>query len=333
MKGILLLEDGQAFEGISIGVPGERVGEVVLQTAVVGYQEMMTDTTNAGRILVLTYPLIGNYGIAERFNESTRPWIGALIIKEESRIYSNWQAESSFGQFLKRHDLLAMSGVDTRTLAVRVRDRGEMLGIVSTNGDQPEELLKRLKDHGGRARKDFIARISVSRITEIAGNGSGPIIAILDLGIHHGFLRQLKNLRCRVRLLPYKTPPKEILDSKPDGLIVSNGPEEDEAIPGVVETIRSLLGNIPLLGISTGHQIICLALGGQVKKMKMGHHGANYPVISPCSFQGDISFQNHSWVVDEETLRGNTEVDITLSNLNDQSVEEKIGRASCRERV
>lgn len=322
MNAVLLLEDGKVFEGISIGVPGERVGEVVLNTAVVGYQEMMTDTTNAGKILVLTYPLIGNYGIADRFNESERPWIGALIIKEESGIYSNWQAESSFGQFLKSHDLVAMSEVDTRTLAVRVRHGGEMLGIVSTNGGQPDELLKRLRDYRGQAKKDFIPQISVDRITEIAGNGSGPTIAILDLGIHNSFLRQLKNLGCRIRLLPYNTPSEAILGSKPNGLIVSNGPEEDEAIPRVVETVRSLLGKIPLLGISTGHEIICLALGGQVKKMKVGHHGANYPVISPSSFKGDITFQNHSWVVDEEILKGNPEVNITLRNLNDQSVEE-----------
>lgn len=322
MRGLLLLEEGTAFEGLSIGVAGEWVGEVVLNTAVVGYQEMMTDTANAGKILVLTYPLIGNYGVATRFNESARPWIGALIIREQSRIYSNWQAESALDQFLQDHNLLAVSEVDTRTLAVTIRDRGEMLGIVATNGTPVGELEKRLAQGMEKVTRDFISRISVDHLVEIPGDGTGPTIAVLDLGMHNSFLRQLKKVAGRILLLPYQTPSEAILDLKPDGLVVSNGPEDDVSLPEVLETVRGLVGKIPLLGISTGHQIICLALGGRRSRMKVGHHGTNHPVLPPSCFQGKITFQNHSWVVEEESLREIGGVDITLRNLNDGTVEE-----------
>jgi len=322
MRGILLLEEGTAFEGVSIGATGEWIGEVVLNTAVVGYQEMMTDTANAGKILVLTYPLIGNYGMATRFSESARPWIGSLIIREKSRIYSNWQAEFALSQFLDEHHLLALSEVDTRTLAVKIRDRGEMPGIVSTADTTKTELARKLKEGKERVPKDFISRISVSRVVEVAGSGSGLTLAVLDLGIHNGFLRQLKQLAGRILLLPYHTSPEAILELKPDGLIVSNGPEEDEALPRIVETVRHLLGKIPLLGISTGHEVICLALGGRRKRMKLGHRGANYPVLPPSSLRGQITFQNHSWVVEEESLQEIEGVTITLRNLNDDTVEE-----------
>jgi len=329
MKGIFLLEDGQRFEGVFMGKPEERAGEIMLNTAVVGYQEMMTDPANAGKILVLTYPLIGNYGMADRFNESGRCWIAALVIKEESRIFSNWQAKSSFGDFLSSQGVVAMSEVDTRTLAVKIRDQGEMFGILCRHGADKEELLKRLKEYKGKARRDLIRQISVKQITEIDGKDSGPEIAILDLGVTNSFLRPLRSLAGKIRLLPHDTDAQAILSLRPQGLIISNGPEEDEVIPQVVETVRKLIGKIPLLGVSTGHQITCLALGGELKRMKVGHHGANYPVISPSSFQGDITVQNHSWVADEESLQGRSDVRITLRNLNDRSVEE-IESASLR---
>ncbi|MDH7498765.1 MAG: carbamoyl phosphate synthase small subunit, partial [candidate division NC10 bacterium] len=212
-------------------------------------------------------------------------------------------------------------------LTVRIRDDGEMWGIVSGEEAGREELLKRVKDYNKKARKDFIRSISVKEISEIGGNGSGPKIAILDLGVTHRLLEPLRSLAGRIWLLPHTTEAEAILRLRPEGLILSNGPEEDEAIPQVVETVRKLIGKIPLLGISTGHQILCLALGGRLQRMKVGHHGANYPVISPSSFKGEITFQNHSWVADEESLRGRSEVQITLRNLNDQSVEELESRS------
>lgn len=327
MKGILVLEDGSYFEGISIGKTGERIGEVILNTAVVGYQEIMTDPANAGKILVFTYPLIGNYGVAKKFSESKKCWIEALVIKEESKMYSNWQAEDSFNNFLKKEHLVAISDVDTRTLAVRVRDYGEMLGIVSTlvplAGKETKigDLVKKVKDYKKYMKRNFITNIS-REITEIKGNASGPKIVMLDLGILNSFVEQLKTLECNLALLPYNTDADKILGLNPDGLIISNGPEEDEAISGIVEVVKKLIGKIPLLGISLGHEIISLALGGRLRKLKVGHRGVNYPVKSPSSYKGDITVQNHSFVVDEESIKGRDDIKITLRNVNDDSIEE-----------
>ncbi len=321
MKGILVMEDGSSFEGISIGSSGERIGEVILDTAVVGYQEIMTDTANAGKILVLTYPLIGNYGVAEKFYDSKKCWIEALVIKEESSIYSNWQAEDTFGNFLQKEGVAAISEVDTRTLAVKIRDNGQMLGIVSSGEKKADILLKQLKDHKKNMKLDFIRDISVKGITEVNGNSSGPKIAVIDLGFLNSFVKQLKDLGCKVALLPYDTDADRVLELDPDGLIISNGPEEDVAIPGVVETVKELLGKVPILGISVGHEIICLALGGKLRKMKVGHRGVNYPVKSPSSYKGDITVQNHSYVVDEDSIKGRDDIEITLHNVNDGSVE------------
>jgi carbamoyl-phosphate synthase small subunit len=163
----LVLEDGATFEGVSIGLPGERIGEVILDTAVVGYQEIMSDTTNAGKIVVLTYPLIGNYGVSGKFYESERCWISGLVIKEESRIYSNWQSEGSFGDFLKKEGIVAINDVDTRTLAITIRDKGEMLGIISTKNANSRNLVKKLKDYKKDKKRDFIKRISTKKILEL----------------------------------------------------------------------------------------------------------------------------------------------------------------------
>lgn len=320
MKGILVLEDGSVFEGISIGVEGERIGKVVLNTAVVGYQEIMTDPANAGKILILTYPLIGNYGVAKKFYESKRCWIEGLVIKEKSRIHSNWQADDSFDNFLKKENLIAISDVDTRTLTVKIRDDGEMFAIISTSGAKKDELLKKLKEH--KTKNDFIRKISVKKITEIKGNSSSKNIGILDIGIMNSFIKQLTDLKCSITLLPYNTDAEKILDLNFDGLIVSSGPEEDKTIPEIVETVKKLIGKIPILGISTGHLIISLALGGKLKQMKIGHHGVNYPVRAFDSFKGDITVQNHSCIVDEDSIKNKKDVKITLRNVNDETIEE-----------
>ncbi len=322
MKGILVLEDGSSFEGISIGTPGEKTGRVILNTAVVGYQEIMTDPSNAGKIIVLTYPLIGNYGVAEKFNESSKCSLSALVIKEDSAIHSNWQATDSFGNFIKKEKVLVASGVDTRTLAIRIRDRGEMLGIISTGKSSKSELLKKLKNGRKNITNNHISGISVAKPVKIKTSPSGADIAVLDLGMLNSFMGQLKTLKCNITLLPYGTPAGKILEMKPDGLIVSNGPEEDRAIPGIVRTVRNLVGKIPIMGISAGHEIICLALGGRLKKLKTGHHGVNYPIKSDSSLKGEITVQNHSYTVDENSIKNNRDIKITLRNLNDNTIEE-----------
>lgn len=320
MKARLVLEDGSSFEGLSIGSDGERMGEVVLNTAVVGYQEMMTDPANAGKILVLTYPLIGNYGVAGKFNESKKCWITGLAIKESSRIYSNWQAEGPFEDFLKKESVLTITDIDTRTIAVTIRDKGEMPGIISTKDSTKEELLAKLKNYK-KNKHGVIKDISVKKTTEIEGKASGAHIAVLDLGMLNSFIKQLSTLGCNITLLPYNTKSKDILALKPDGLIVSSGPEEDAAIPEIADIVRGVIGKLPVMGISTGHQILALAAGGKLKKMKVGHHGVNYPVKPADGFKGEITVQNHSYIVDEDSIKHKKDIAITLRNINDKSIE------------
>jgi carbamoyl-phosphate synthase small subunit len=331
----LVLEDGSCFKGTSIFGVGEKIGEIILNTAVVGYQELLTDPSNAGKILVLTYPLIGNYGTSSKFNESKKSYVEALVVKELSRIYSNWQAEDSLANFLKKQKTFAVEGIDTRTLAVKIREKGEMFGIVSTKEKNENKLLKRLKKAVKNKKKNFIKDISAKKTTKVRDNASGKKIAVLDLGMTSGFLKQLKTLGCSVTFLPFDTSAEKILKANYKGLIISNGPEDDKAIPKVVKTVKKLLGKIPVLGISTGHEVIALALGGKLKKMKLGHHGVNYPVLPapmshrdkqagkpPNSFKGEITVQNHSFVVDEDSIKDRKDIEITLKNVNDNSIEE-----------
>lgn len=326
MKAVLILEDGSVFEGLSMGAPGERIGELVLNTAVVGYQEAMTDPANAGKIVVFTYPLIGNYGTAEKFYESKKVWTEAVITKEVSGVCSNWQAEDTFGGFLKKEGAVAIAGLDTRTLAVKLRDDGEMMGIVSSKDLNKSALLKKLKAYKKKTVKDLISRISVDTPAHLKAHGGGPKIAVLDLGMPNSFIRQLEALGCCVSLLPFDTGSDEILQLNVDGLVISSGPEGDKSAQKIAATVKKLLGKVPMLGISLGHEIIALALGGKLKKMKIGHHGVNYPVRPDDSFKGEITVQNHSFIVDEHSLKAARGVEITLRNINDNSIEEMESR-------
>ncbi len=327
MKGILVLEDGSAFEGSPIGAEGERVGYVILNTAVVGYQEIMTDPANTGKIVTMTYPLIGNYGVATKFNESSTSWIEGLVIKEKSPIASNWQAEDTFDSFLAQEKITALDGVDTRTLAVTIRDKGELFGIISTGDSSKQELLKKLKDKKKAYKLDVIKKISVKKVTTLTPDTSAPHVVVLDLGILNSFINQMKSIDWKITLVPYNTDAKTILSLNPDGVLISSGPEEDESLPVAVETVQGLLGKVAILGISTGHQVICRALGGLLTKMKVGHHGVNYPVKSADSLKGFITVQNHSWVVDEDSLSSVKEVNVTLRNVNDKTVEEMLSKS------
>ena len=329
MKAILVLEDGTSFEGTSMGAAGERMGPVVFSTGVVGYQELATDPANAGKIVVLTYPLIGNYGVAAKFNESAKGRAAALVIKEASRITSNWQAEGPLDKFLKDEGIIGLNEVDTRTLAVKLRDDGEMMGIVSTGKVAKAPLLKKLKAQAKAFQPDFIAGISTKRPKKLKGKAGGAKLGVIDLGATNSLLWQLKELGCNVTLLPHRTTVDKVLADKFDGVIVSNGPENDVALPAAAQTVAGLIGKVPLLGISTGHQVICLALGGSLKKMKVGHHGVNCPVIAPSETKGEITAQNHSMVLDDASLSDRKDVKVTLRHLNDDTVEE-IGSSSLK---
>jgi len=326
MKAILMLEDGKSFPAETLSGSGDSIGEVIFNTAVVGYQEMMTDPANAGKILVLTYPLIGNYGVAPKFNESKKVWLAGLVIKEKSRIYSNWQAKSSFDDFIKMHHLLTIGEVDTRTLAVHLRQKGSMLGIISTHAFEAKELLSRLESFRKRAAESLLPRISVKKNTRLGKAGAKYKIAILDLGIQNSIIEQLATLGFSITLLPFNASAEEILRLKPKGLIISSGPEEDAGLKAVVDNIKPLLNKLPILGISTGHQVLARALGAKITKLKLGHHGVNYPIHNPATYKGEITVQNHSYAVDVDSLNKLKDIKITAFNLNDRTVEEMESR-------
>jgi carbamoyl-phosphate synthase small subunit len=322
MKAILLLEDGKIFKGETLGEGQERIGEIIINTAVVGYQEMITDPANAGKILVLTYPLIGNYGCAQKFNESKHAWLAGLVIKEKSRIYSNWQAKQSFDDFVKEKKLMVLCGVDTRTLAVHLRQKGQMLGVISTNCLDTKELLAKIAGFSQKKQESILPKISVSKAMPLAAKAKGKRIAIIDLGITQSLLRQLESLGLSLTILPFSTPAKEIMRLKPAGVIISSGPEEDSGLLEVSENIKGLIGRLPMLGISTGHQVLAQALGAKVNKLKLGHRGVNYPIHNPKSFKGEITVQNHGCVVDADSLGKIKKIKVTAYNLNDRTVEE-----------
>ena len=317
MRAILALENGSVYEGRSIGVEGERPGWVTFYTGVVGYQEVMTYPANAGKIIVMTYPLIGNYGAAKKFSESKKCWINCMVIKEKSRITSNWQAEESFSAFLKRKKVLAMEGIDTRTLIVELRNNGEQFGIFSTLDFNPSTLKRKIKK-AKNEEPDFIKKISVKKITDLSYQGMRTVI--LDIGVTNSILIQLKSLGCRIKLLPYNIKYYDLLKLSPKCLIISDGPEKDKNLPIVVNTVKQLLGKIPMFGLGTGCQVLAIAMGAKIERMTLGHHGLNYPVLKPDSLKGEITVQNHSCRIDEGSLKGKN-IEITWRNINDQSVE------------
>ncbi|HRZ13975.1 MAG TPA: glutamine-hydrolyzing carbamoyl-phosphate synthase small subunit [Candidatus Omnitrophota bacterium] len=322
MKAMIMLEDGHSFSGQAFGAVGERIGKLALNTAVVGYQEMLTDPANAGKILVLTYPLIGNYGVADKFNESDTIWTSGLIIKEHSRIYSNWQATGSLEAFVKAQNLMVLSDVDTRTLAVHLRSKGEMLGIISSDCGQVKELQAKLDAFRNKPAISMLPEISVKTVTAMEKKARAKKkVAVLDLGITRSLLRQLTASGFGITLFPYDVSAAEILKTKPQGLILSSGPEEDVGMGVVAENIKPLIGKLPLLGIAAGHQVLCRALGGKVVKMRLGHHGVNYPMSLPPSLKSEITVQNHSLTVDADSLAKVKGLKITGYNLNDRTVE------------
>ncbi|MCM8823654.1 MAG: glutamine-hydrolyzing carbamoyl-phosphate synthase small subunit [Candidatus Omnitrophica bacterium] len=319
MKAILMLEDKTTFFGEAKN-KGEIIGEIIFNTAVVGYQEILTDPANYGKILVLTYPLIGNYGCNYKFNESKKVWVKALVIKEMSRIYSNWQAELSLDEFADKEGLFILNNVDVRSLMVYLREKGSMYGIISTDEFREKVLINKIEEFKSRPKKSVLKEISIDKPKIFKGKNQTKI-AILDLGITNSILTQLKNLGVTFTILPFNISSKDILKYNPAGIIISSGPEDDVGLKEVVGNVRDLIGTMPILGISTGCQVLALSKGVKVRKMRLGHRGVNYPIKRPNSLQGEITVQNHSYVIDRDGLEKNN-INITAFNLNDDTVEE-----------
>lgn len=337
MKAIIYLEDGFFLEGSSFGQEGETIGEVVFNTSMTGYEEILTDPSYKGQMVCMTYPLIGNYGINRQDVESKKARVEGLIIKEKSRIVSNWRAQESLEDYLKEHNVVAIEDVDTRALTKRLREKGAMKGIISTEVFSEAALREKLNAAPSIVGVDLVKEVSckqtyewqedlgLRRLEEVTRKAF--TVVVIDCGVKFSILRNLKELVNKVIVVPAKTKPEDILKHKPDGIVFSNGPGDPEAVTYVIETAKEFIArlkakelNTAILGICLGHQILGLAFGGKAQKLKFGHHGGNHPVKDVLTGKIDITAQNHNFVIPPDTIpeKGLTQTHV---NLYDQSPE------------
>ncbi|NLK21490.1 MAG: glutamine-hydrolyzing carbamoyl-phosphate synthase small subunit [Epulopiscium sp.] len=313
MKANILLEDGTILTGQAFGDNKTVFGEIVFNTSMTGYQETLTDPSYAGQILVMAYPLIGNYGVNIEDVESDRIQVGGLIVKEYSRYESNWKSQGKLSNYLKNHGVFAISGIDTRMLTKKIRNQGVMKCVLTT-----KEITQDLK---GQLEKytppnNLVANISTKEIKEVKGEGKH--IGIVDLGLKKGMVKQVQNMGCSVTIFPWDITYTKLLSYNLDALLFSNGPGNPKDIKNTIYTAEKLIGKLPLFGICLGNQVLALALGGDTYKMKFGHRGANYPVLDLRTNKVMITSQSHGYTVSD---KDNKELEITHINVNDFTVE------------
>lgn len=333
-KALLALEDGTVFEGVGFGARGECSGEVVFNTSITGYQEIFTDPSYAGQIVVLTNPQIGNYGANAADPEAPRPYIEGLVVRDFSPVASNWRSQETAEQFLARNAVPIGSGIDTRALVRRLRIRGVMRGVLSTQGGDPQKLVERARSIPSMAGLELATRVttkeryewnqpveacSPSEAVPPAPPARHHVVAY-DYGIKRNILRRLAQAACRVTVVPARTSAEDVLVLDPDGIFLSNGPGDPEPLQAEAAEVRKLIGRKPIFGICLGHQVLGLALGGKSFKLKFGHRGANHPVLHYQSNKVEITSQNHGFAIDPDSLDPN-EVELTHINLNDQTLE------------
>ena len=318
---VLVLEDGTFYEGKSFGAAATTPGEIVFITSMTGYQEMLTDPSFAGQIVVPTYPLIGNYGINDSDIESCKIQVRGFVVREYCEVPSHWQKKTTLDEYLKASGIPGLSGIDTRSLTRHIRSLGVMMGMISSELSVAECMreLKKIPTYGAT---DFVREVSTYHKYDWASEEKRPIkykVAIVDTGLRYNIARILAGLGCAVTVLPAATPPAEIMKLKPDGIVLSPGPGDPALLGDIIGNIKELLGKVPIMGICLGHQLIGRALGADTFKLKFGHRGANHPVRDLETGRIHITTQNHGYAIALETLKGGLEV--SHINLNDGTVE------------
>ena len=331
----LALADGTIYRGTSFGALGEVEGEVCFNTSMTGYQEILTDPSYRGQIVAMTYPLIGNYGVNGEDLESPKPHLSGFVVRQASRLLSNFRANQSLEDFLKRWNIVAVEGIDTRSLVRRLRTQGAVNGVLSTRDDDDASLVARAQASPGLVGRDLVREVVPDEscdwqeplspwarpIQQNGGEAPGPMrhVVALDYGMKWNIARHLRELGYRVTVMPGTATSAEVLATNPDGVFLSNGPGDPEPLTSAIDTIRGLLGKKPIFGICLGHQLLALACGAKTYKLKFGHRGANQPVQDLASGSVEITSQNHGFAVDADSLP--PELEVTHINLNDRTIE------------
>ncbi len=333
---MLALEDGTVFSGVSFGASGEVDGEVVFNTSMTGYQEILTDPSYRGQIVTMTYPEIGNYGVNGEDVESHRPHLAGFIVRESSRRASNFRSQGRLQEYLIQHDIVALAGIDTRLLVRHIRTKGAMKGVLSTVDLDEKSLVRKAQESPGLVGRDLVREVlpdqprqwderlnpwaSLPNDAESSRGGESPELHVvaLDYGMKWNIARHLREEGCRVTILPGTASAEEVLGHKPDGVFLSNGPGDPEPLDYAIETIRGVLGKVPVFGICLGHQLMALACGAKTFKLKFGHRGANQPVLNLDNGRVEITSQNHGFAVEPDSLPD--DLRITHKNLNDDTV-------------
>lgn len=332
MNCTLALEDGTVFCGRSVGAPGTATGEVVFNTAMAGYQEVLTDPSYCGQIVTMTSPMVGNYGVNSADTESHKPFLSGFVVRELVRRHSNWRAGESLAGFLDRHAIVAIEGIDTRALTHRLRVNGSLRGAISTETQDARELIALAAASARMVGRRLTVQVSRKKpgvwaegIPGAAPRSRGPEpvglnVLVIDCGAKSNILRHLVTCGCDTRLVPWATPAEEVLAARPDGVLVCNGPGDPAPVVETIGVLKRLVGEVPLFGICLGQQLLALALGAETHKLKFGHHGVNHPVQNLATGCVEITSQNHGFAVVEESLH-RVGVTLTHRSLNDGSVE------------